>query len=140
MRGFFDTDGSIYCGKDYNYPNKRHIKLRANFTSGYPQIINEVYFLLRSLGVHSLLIKPQKQANSNWGDINRVQIDGPNVLDFMRIVGSKNEKHLSKLKIWKKFGFCPPYTSLKQRQKILNNQLNPEDFYARVGERSNPQA
>ena len=125
LRGVIDTDGSVFCGKDYNYPNKKHIKIRMSIASVSYKFIKEINESLIQSGIHNLIIKPYKQKNSNWENLNKIQIDGPNVKDYFKIIGSKNPKHLTKFKVWNKFGFCPPYTTLEQRKKMLNGELDP---------------
>jgi hypothetical protein len=137
IRGAIDTDGSLFCGKDYNYPKNKHKKVRMSFVNISSTFVKEVSEGLKLFGIHNLIIKPYKSKISHLGTLNKIEINGPNVIDYMRIIGSKNPKHNSKFEVWKRFGFCPPYTTLEQRQKILNNQLDPEEFYARVSEWSN---
>ena len=48
---------------------------------------------------------------------------------WMKSIGFNSRKHLTKYLIWKKSGFCPPYTSLPQREQILNEELDPYSFY-----------
>ena len=48
----------------------------------------------------------------------------------MKKIGFNNYAKYSKYEVWKKFGFCPPYTTLKQRKKILNGELDPYSFYS----------
>lgn len=137
IRGFVDTDGSVFCGRDYNHPKKKHVKIRMSVASVSYNIIEEVNKSLKQLGIHNLIIKPYKQKNSRWKNLNKIQIDGPNVEDYFRIIGSKNPKHISKYKIWRRFGFCPPYTTLKQRKDILNGKLNLHSFYRSDNSTSN---
>ena len=40
-----------------------------------------------------------------------------------------NLKHITKYLTWKKFKFCPPNTTPKQREEILKNKLNPYSLY-----------
>lgn len=129
LRGLIDTDGSVYCTKDYNYTFKKHIKVRVGFGTISKTLIKEVHNSLKYLGVHNLLLSPYKQKNRNWNILFKILIDGPNVRDYFKIIGSNNKKHITKFKIWEKFGFCPPYTSLEQRNKILNGGLNINSFY-----------
>ena len=129
LRGFIDTDGSVFCGKDYNYPEKKHIKIRMSVASISYKIIQEINESLKELGIHNLIMKPYKQKNPNWKNLNKIQIDGPNVVKYFNLIGSKNPKHITKFEVWKKFGFCPPYTTLEQRKKILNSKLPFSSFY-----------
>ena len=129
IRGFFDTDGSVFCGKDYNYPEKKHIKIRMSGVSISFQFIKEISQSLSHLGVHNLVIKPYKKNDPRFGDINKIQIDGPNVVNYFKIIGSHNPKHITKYQVWTKFGFCPPHTTLKQRDMILEGKIDPTFYY-----------
>src|SRR3989344_2256456 len=72
-------------------------------------------------------------------DAYHIEVSGGiNVEKWFQIIGSNNSKHVTKFLVWKKFGFCPPYTNLKQRQSFLSGELIPDLFYAGMGERSNP--
>src|SRR3989344_7917214 len=57
---------------------------------------------------------------------NQLEILGEKQLEkWMSTIGFNSRKHLTKYLIWKKFGFCPPFTSLFQREQILNSKLDP---------------
>jgi hypothetical protein len=45
--------------------------------------------------------------------------------------GLANPKHLSKLLIAEKYGFCPPQTSLEERLAIIAGEIDPRSFYGR---------
>jgi len=62
---------------------------------------------------------------------------GINVKKWFNIIGSNNPKHITKFLVWKKYGFCPPRTTIKERQKFLKGVSDPFSYYAGVGERSN---
>ena len=49
-------------------------------------------------------------------------------------IGFRNQKHLTKVKIHEKFGFCPPHTKLKQRIKMINDKINPLTFYPKYSQ------
>ncbi|MBI2148125.1 hypothetical protein HYU23_00445 [Candidatus Woesearchaeota archaeon] len=48
---------------------------------------------------------------------------------WMKLTGFNSRKHLTKYLVWKKFGFCPHYTNLPQRELILKGELDPYSFY-----------
>ncbi len=125
LRGLIDTDGSVYCMKDYNYPAKGYIKIRLSINSVSLGLMNEINNIFNKAGILSFLIGPYKPKDRRCLPFNKVQIDGPNVVKYFTQIGSKNQKHITKYHIWKRFGFCPPYTSLLQRRKILKGSLNP---------------
>ena len=119
IRGYMDTDGSIYCGKDYNYPEKGYIKLRMSISSISINLIKEVSHSLKRLQVHNLVIKSYTPKDKRQKKFSKLQIDGPNVVDYFSKIGTKSSKHFTKYQVWQRFGFCPPYTTLKQRQIAL---------------------
>ena len=51
---------------------------------------------------------------------------------WMNEIGSKNPKHATKYSVWKTFDFCPPYTSLELRKKILKKEISPYSCYERM--------
>ncbi len=51
----------------------------------------------------------------------RLDINGrKNFKKWMVFVGFNNPKHLTKIKIWERLGYCPPNTTYSERLKILN--------------------
>ncbi|MBI2106952.1 hypothetical protein HYT57_03130 [Candidatus Woesearchaeota archaeon] len=44
-------------------------------------------------------------------------------------IGFNSSKHLTKYDIWKRFGFCPPYTNILERQKILDETIDVNSYY-----------
>ena len=38
---------------------------------------------------------------------------------WMRLIGFSNPKHITKIEVWKKLGYCPPRTTYLERLKIL---------------------
>ena len=47
---------------------------------------------------------------------------------WMSKIGSKSPIQMSKYLIWKKFGFCPPHTTLAVRRSILDDKTDPLIF------------
>ena len=47
--------------------------------------------------------------------------------EWMNLIGIKNPVKLTRYFVWKKFGFCPPHTTLKEREDILKGK---RDIYA----------
>ena len=51
----------------------------------------------------------------------RLQINGrKNLSKWMNLIGFSNPKHLTKIKVWKNLGYCPPRTTYSERLKIIN--------------------
>ena len=40
----------------------------------------------------------------------------------MKLVGFSNPKHITKIKVWEKLGYCPPKTTYLERLKILKEE------------------
>lgn len=129
IRGISDTDlGLGFKNKDkksHKYPI-----IKGKFRS--PYIVNQLSFILNKLKIGNCIY------NSDYYDKRferiiegrTIQISGKvNLERWMLIIGFKNSRHYTKYQIWKKFGFCPPYTTLEQRNQILSGKLDPRSFY-----------
>lgn len=120
IRGLFDTDGCISFGKNYtmrNSPNKVP-KIELSLTS--KKLIGQVYKGLIRLGFHPTWHIMKHRPNEKplfklkirqKADVNR----------WLTEIGFKSSKHLTKIEIWKRFGFCPPNTTLAERRQILES-------------------
>lgn len=137
MRGFFDADGCIFCQKDYTkyaneFNSKYHSKARLRITTIAEKLAEEMLQLCRDCGFN---IKKRKIirgriSERNCKDIHILEIN--NLKDIERWfeeLKPSNPKHTTKYEVWKKFGFCPPRTTIIQRKEILKNRLNPYSFY-----------
>ena len=120
VRGLMDTDGGIYCTKDYNYPIKGYIRLRITISSISKNLITQLSEILTNLGINNLIIKNYKQKDQNCKEFSKLQIADRGVVKYFELIGSKNPKHITKFEMWKKFGACPPRTTLMQRQSLLS--------------------
>jgi len=138
LKGYFDTDGSIFCEKNYSLSKpKYHTKIKIGLATTSKNLAEEMVQLLNRLQIKNIT-KKYSYKNRTWRDFYNVVIDGGiNVVGWFDKVGSNNQKHITKYLIWKKHRFCPPYTTLKERRKILKGEINILDYYAGVPERSN---
>lgn len=119
LRGLFDTDGTIYFNKNYSVKNPIHNRPKIKLDSVSKGLIDDVTKLLNNLGIES---RPRKifQGRKNKNPAYGVIIDKVNpIKHFLEVIGFKNPKHYTKWELFKKQGFCPPYTSLEQRKEIL---------------------
>ena len=126
LRGFFDTDGSLSCQRNYSIKNnKLHTQIRIYLSCCSKNLIKEIYYLLISLGFKCTL-KEDKKLKNRWNNLYSIKISGGIQANrWFEIIGSKNPKHITKYKIWKEFGFCPPYTTLEERKQILKKEISP---------------
>lgn len=137
IRGIFDTDGCIFMQKDYTkYANKfnttHHTKSRIRITSISKKLIKEISFLLNSLNFrHTVRGREggfrhnRNNSSSYFIEINSIQ----DIHRFFKEIKPNNPKHITKYLIWKKFGFCPPKTTISQRKDILKNAFSPYSLY-----------
>lgn len=139
LRGFLDTDGCIFCQKNYSIKNNKfHTQIRIHLSCTLGKLMKEIYLVLKSMGFKVLIYS---QGPYGYGKRKSYIVKicgGIQICKWMKEIGSKNPKHITKYLIWKKVGFCPPYTSLNERKKILKKEENPYLYYeARLPERSN---
>lgn len=138
LRGVFDTDGSIYFMKDINPSRKSdfHIRPRLRITSISENLINDIKFLTKNVGIISSNPSPSKwrgnKKPSHIFEINQQK----SIHLWLNLIGTKNPVHQTKIAIWKKFGFVPPKTTLKERVEILKDLRKPEFYYTTRGSRS----
>jgi hypothetical protein len=133
LRGIFDTDGSITFKKKndiyHTYP-----VLKIDNKS--PKLVLQINSLLKKIGINSSfeLNRPHTSSRGSITHVSTIYISGrSNLIKWFSLVSPKNEIHISKYQIWKKFGFCPPKTTLQQRKLILNGKLDPQRIYAESG-------
>lgn len=135
IRGLFDTDGSIYFCKS-NVKTKKeslrglfHYKPKIKIATISQKLIKDTYGILSSLDIACRIQKPIRQRKQDH-TMHSIIIDTKGGTNrFIQDIGFRNVKHITKIKIWKRFGFCPPLTSIKDRIMILENKLNPLEFY-----------
>ena len=145
LRGLFDTDGCIFCQKDYTkyadkFNSKYHTKIRIRIGCISSKLIDQIFILCKKYGfkVVRRTIKRGFSYHRNRCDTHILEINELNSINrWFNELKPANPKHLTKYKIWKKFGFCPPRTSIQERKDILKNTLDPYKLYAGVPERSN---
>ncbi len=139
IRGLFDTDGCVFCQRDYTkyadeFNSKYHTKIRVRICCISWQLIEQVFNLCQRNGFRSVkrVIKRGFSHYRNRNDVYILEINGLSSIDkWFKELKPTNPKHLTKYLIWKKFGFCPPNTSIGQRKEILKNKLNPYSLYKR---------
>lgn len=132
LRGIFDTDGSIYFMKDPNTNSILHTRPRLRITSVSERLIANIKELSTKFNIKhsnpSALIWGNNPNPSHIFEINRIN----SIEKWLKVVGTNNPVHQTKIKIWRNFGFVPPRTNLNERYKILNGLINPKSFYKKV--------
>ena len=128
IRGLLDTDGSICFRK--NYGSYRPFKVNHHH---YPHVILNTISLDLALDIKRILnnldikfyFNAYDSKKLNEKTCYRLYINGVDrTTKLMEIVGSKNPVKLSRYLVWKRCGFCPIHTTLKQREEILKGNLD----------------
>ena len=119
IKGLADSDFSLTFKKG---KKGIHCYPVICFYSSNKKLVNETSELLRKIGfkTYTLFNLPHRRYEKIH-TTNLLEVDGEKQLKlWMEKIGFNSRKHLTKYFIWKKFGFCPPFTTLKQRERILN--------------------
>lgn len=93
LRGFFDTDGSIYFE---NRNNKLYPRIDIKTTS--KQFSERTVELLNKYGIKATkytYYRPEK----NWKDLHSIIVRGKNVQKWINLIGSNNPKHKRKMSL-----------------------------------------
>jgi intein/homing endonuclease len=137
IRGLFDTDGCIFCQRDYTkyakeFSSKYHSKIRIRISSISEKLMLQVFEIINQLNIHCIKRELKRGWSNNRNNHNVHIIEINKIEDIKKFFDreiSKNQKHITKYLIWKKFGFCPPKSTIEQRKQILKNELDPHIFY-----------
>ncbi len=137
IRGLFDTDGGIFCQRDYTkyakeFNSKYHTKIRLRFSTVSKKLNEELFILINDMGLGAVKRTTKRGFlnNRNNQDVQILEINRiESIKKFFEEIKPSNPKHLTKYLIWKKFGFCPPKTTIFQRKQMLKSKLNPYLFY-----------
>lgn len=133
IRGFTDCDGCLYFqrrkGKYKPFNLNYHTYPKISITVVSKNIIDNISYLLTKLDIDHTKYT-YKSKKPNWKDHQVITIRGvPRLKKWNKVIGFNNQAKLTKYYIWEKFGFCPPYTNITQRNLILKNKLNPHSVY-----------
>ncbi len=128
LRGLFDTDGNLYFRKSYvgisNFNKKYNHYPIIKLTTISRFLAEDIIKMLHEMDIifYYSMFDPKK-TNENREYL--IIVNGVNGLEkWMELIGIKNPVKLSRYLIWKKFGFCPPHTTLQQREDILKGKLD----------------
>ena len=134
LRGLLDTDGSVFCKKNYTTPNNkfhRLIAVKIGITSKI--LAYDISKMIFSLGIRND-IRVTNSKKENRKPCYHVTVSGNiHFIQWFKVIGSNNSKHITRYQLWQAFGFCPPYTTLKQRKRFLSGELDPENWYSCEG-------
>lgn len=123
IRGLFDTDGCLTFQKRYGtcaqFKRFHNIYPRIILSTVSEGLALDVSKMLRFLSIHHR-VQTSKPSNERWSRVFRIWIYGENALkEWMEKIGFKNPVQITRYKLWKKLGHCPPNTTLDERMKML---------------------
>lgn len=123
LRGLADTEFCIYF-LDKRKVGKNHYPIISYRTSN-AELTKEIDILFKKFGFKTYSrFNFKVKRNNKMFTASEIYLNGKdNLMRWMKVIGFSSPKHLTKYKIWKKFGYCPSYTTLIQRNKILNGKL-----------------
>ncbi len=123
LRGLADTDFCLSFKKKSKYREHFYPVISGCLSS--KKLIMSVKEILDELEISSTVMYNLKSRRyDKTSIIHRVDINGnDNFNKWIKLIGFSNEKHLSKLRVLKAFGYCPPNTDILQREKMLQNMV-----------------
>ncbi|MAG20040.1 hypothetical protein CL618_01245 [archaeon] len=130
LRGLFDTDFTLVFKKRGSKKRHDYPTIRGKFNN--KEFVKQLNQIIKGLDFKTNMYyepKYDKKKNKIYHGY-AIELNGKyNLEKWMNLISINNLKHLTKYKIWKKYGFCPPHTNLSERQNILNKRLDPNIFY-----------
>ena len=133
IKGYADCDGHInFMKRKGNYSSFKvnfNTYTRIEIISVSKSIMEELSYMLGKLRIkHTIYTNKTKKPNEK--DSLKISVRGiQRIEDWMEKIGFNNPAQHTKYLIWKKFGFCPAKTTIKQRNLILKDKLDPHSFY-----------
>lgn len=129
LRGLFDTDGNINFKKRYgnyiDFKKTHHVYPVITLSTTSVGLAEDIIVLLNKLTIRFSFFIETKSRKPTENPSHRIMINGvAGVEKWMQMIGMKNEIKSSRYEIWKRFGFCQPFTTFEQRKSILNGDLD----------------
>lgn len=118
LRGLIDTDGCMtFKKKKNNYPV-------VEISSASKYLIYDVCKILNGISIKFCNYSCIRNTSFGRFRYYAVDINGKeNLTKWAKFIGFSNTKHLTKIKVWEKLGYCPPNTNIKERYNLLNNKI-----------------
>jgi len=124
LKGLADTEFSIrFSNKTKDGKHKYPV---ISYGAASTLLAKEVNNLLKEFGFKTYSkFNISIKLNNKYFTTNIIYLNGKgNLKKWFKLIGFTSPKHLTKYKVWKRYGFCPPKTTLKQREQILKGKLN----------------
>lgn len=129
IRGLADADFSLtFKRKSAKHKMNYYPVISANFASR--GLVKGMRILLEKIGFNVVTLNSLNKRYKKYYLSHIINLNGRTNLElWIELIGFNNPKHLTKYLIWKKFGFCPPHTTLLQRKEVLAENLDPLSLY-----------
>ena len=120
IKGIADTDFFVNFKKDRK-GIPREPRIGASF--GEKNLVIQIQRLLEELGFKPTVITDIVRKNGYRE--HQIWLYGKkNLKEWIKKIGFENPKHLTKIRVWEKIGFCPPNTTVDERIMMLNRETN----------------
>ena len=132
VKGLIDTDGTLTFKRRYR---NFHYYPTIALASKSRVLIADVNVILKALGFETSVKydmsfydkRTRLFYTRSYAELNGVD----NLNLWIDNIGFNSEKHITKYKIWKKYGFCPANTNINQRLGLLDGKIEILSFYNR---------
>jgi len=128
LRGLADSDFS-FTFKKKHWDVHKYPVIQAAFAS--KALVDDLHQILLKMNFkpYTCMNITAPDGKGNPHQIHCLYLPGKeNLIKWAREIGFSSPISETKFSIWKKFGFCPPLTTLKDRIKILNDKIDPINF------------
>ena len=119
LRGLFDTDGTIYFDKNNSAKIRVNNRPIIKLGTVSEKLNNQVFDLFVKMNFHPRKKVPYKGKRDKNKVYTVLLYRKNDILRYIEEIGFKNPKHYTKWSVFKKLGYCPPYTTLRERRKLL---------------------
>jgi len=128
LRGIIDTDFSISFKKRHKNIHYYPV-ISANFKS--KELVIQLSKIFKGLGLKVHTEYDYERFDERFGEIitHYIYLNGKDNLEkWWDIIGSNNHRHITKYKIFKKFGYCPPRINITERFKMIKSGVSNNLF------------
>ncbi len=124
VRGFFDGDGCLHFSKRKGtasqFKKEHNTYPRVFLSSRSFELARQIHSLLLELGIRATLTT-HKPSYAWEKPAAVITVRGAEMLEsWMNIIGMNNKSSMTKYLLWKKQGFCPTHTTMKERIASLS--------------------
>ena len=120
IRGVSDTDFSVAFHKGYHRKYHSYPIITGNTSSKI--LAEQIVSILKEFGIKANINERKPHGFSKVTQYAIYIYGKDNFSKWMKIIGFRNQNHLSKIAIWEKVGFYVPYTPMKERLLILRRR------------------